>query len=759
MTVSSSRESALAGIRVVDASSGIAGPLAAMWLGDFGAQVIRVEPPDGGPGRHPLAGAPMWDRNKTVMRAGLGSDKVTALVRGADIVVTSSEPAAAALDLASGVRPGQLVHLSMPSFGGRDDVDGLTADAMTGAATGLARRQSSFGGGPVEAVYPHLSYIQGGWGATCAIAALLEREKSGLGQLVTVDGLHGALVAATPTFVVDLEQPLQTTAVGPSGPNPVYSPYRCADGQWLFLGALTAKFQRAAFEVLGISGILTDPRIAGDGTRLYSPDNRDWVRKRIAAAFGSAPRDVWLEMLAANDCPSGPVSRRDGWLGHPQLVALGQRREVDDPVTGATVFPWVPVSLSETPALAPRARRLREPAGWAGPGFQPPPGTGAAAAGPLAGTRVLDLGTILAGPYCGMLLAGLGADVVKVEPLDGDSFRIAGFQYNRGQRGLAVNLRDPAGHAAFLRLAATADVVVDNYRPGVLQRLKIGYAELSQTRPDIVTVSVTGFGDVGPLAGRPGFDPILQAMSGMMAAQGGDSDPVFLTMAVNDVTAACVSALGACAALYHRARGGGGQQVTTSLCAVSAYMQSGELTQFAGRPRARLGGRDYAGPAVLSRYYATADGFIRLHVENAAQLIEAGILPAGREPDGAQAAIAASLAAMSTAQAVAAVGSAGGHAVPARTQADLARDPSVAGGQYLDQLARPDGKSLVVPGRYARFSRTEANRFLPPPGLGEHTRAVLAEAGLREEEVTALVDAGAVSQGSPMTSFGGVGYR
>lgn len=757
------RKSALTGVRVADLSSGIAGPLAAMWLGDFGAEVIRVEPREGSTDRVGLAGVPMWDRNKRVIRRDPDSPEVRSLVLGADVVITSSTSVDAALglnaeDTASSAT--HLIHLSMPSFGGSEDVDATTSDALTSAATGLARRQSSFGGGPVESVYPHISYVQGAWGAICAIAALIEREHSGRGQVLQVDGLHGALVATTPTMVVDLDRETPSTAVGPSGPNPVYSPYRCSDGRWLFLGALLPKFQNRAFDLLGISDIFGDPRIGGDNTKLYSPDNRDWVRNRIAAAFALRPRDHWLESLAEHDCPAGPVDSRTTWLAHPQVVALGQRRTMTDPEVGQVSTPWVPVELSATPAIEPAPRQSVESTAWTAGGFTGEPRGPNSSKGPLAGIRVIDLGTILAGPFSGMLLAELGADVVKVEPPGGDSFRVAGFQYNRGQRSLAVDLRDPQGHAAFLKLVAGSDVVIDNYRPGVLERLKIDYNELTGVRPDIISTSITGFGSTGPLAGRPGFDPILQAMSGMMAAQGGDSEPVFFTMAINDVTAACVSALGICAALYNRARGGGGQRVSTSLCAVSTYMQSGELVEFQGRKPAPRGRRDYPGPSPLSRYYKTADGYVRLHVSSARQLVDAGILsaapPAG---DAVEELVAASIRSLSNAQVVKQVEAAGAWAVPARTQADLARDSGVLDGGYLAPLTRSDKKSFYVPGRFARFSRTEQDRLLIPPGLGEHSREVLIEVGLTADAVDALAASGSIVQGSPMTEFGGVGYR
>src|SRR5262249_17763513 len=139
------------------------------------------------------------------------------------------------------------------------------------------------------------------------------------------------------------------TAVGPGGANPTYSRYVCADGRWLFMGALTPKFQDRAFAVLGLTDLLADPRVAGVHLRLLAPDNRGWVRARIAEAFASRPRAEWLELLAAADCPSGPLEDREHWLDHPQVRAIGARVDVDDPVHGRVVVPGNPLVLSGTP--------------------------------------------------------------------------------------------------------------------------------------------------------------------------------------------------------------------------------------------------------------------------------------------------------------------------------------------------------------------------------------------------------------------------
>ena len=175
-----------------------------------------------------------------------------------------------------------------------------------------------------------------------------------------------------------------------------------------------------------------------------------------------------------------------------------------------------------------------------------------------------------------------------------------------------------AGHALFLDLARGADIVIDNYREGVLERLRIDYASLRAVKPEIITISLTGFGEGGPLGSEPGFDPVLQAFSGMMHAQGGDSDPVFMRLPVNDVAGAATLALGAVLALLHQRRGGGGQRGWTSLAGQSGMMQSDEIVRYDGRRPSHRGGADFAGPDPLDRYYRTRDGWLRLQAVDVA---------------------------------------------------------------------------------------------------------------------------------------------
>src|ERR1700730_6964131 len=232
-------------------------------------------------------------------------------------------------------------------------------------------------------------------------------------------------------------------------------------------------------------------------------------------------------------------------------------------------MPGLPLVLTRTPgeirAPAPSlGQHDVEVSPW--PARPSPSGQPAKSArGPLKGLRVLDLGTILAGPYAGALLAELGADVVKVEAPSGDPFREPGFIFNRGQRGVAIDLTSAAARQAFYALVRCADAVIDNSRLGVLERLKIDYPTLAEMNPSIVTMSVNGFGEQGPFARKPGFDPVLQAMGGMMTVQGGDSEPVLFTIPVNDIAAATLSVLGVCLGLFYRLTTGTGQRCWTSL--------------------------------------------------------------------------------------------------------------------------------------------------------------------------------------------------
>ena len=203
---------------------------------------------------------------------------------------------------------------------------------------------------------------------------------------------------------------------------------------------------------------------------------------------------------------------------------------------------------------------------------------------PLAGVRVIEMAQIMAGPSCGMMLSDLGAEVIKIEKWPsgddarqyqkpGDSAMPPSFRMiNRGKRSLALDVRTPQGKAVLQRLVAQADVLTENFRVGVMERLGLGYADLKVHNPALIYCSITGYGRVGPLAGNGGFDLILQAFSGIITATGEpDRDPVKPGVSIADTNAGILAALAIVSAYVHRLKTGQGQHVETSL--LQAAMQ------------------------------------------------------------------------------------------------------------------------------------------------------------------------------------------
>jgi crotonobetainyl-CoA:carnitine CoA-transferase CaiB-like acyl-CoA transferase len=757
------------GLVVVEVGEGVSSAIAGMLMADFGAEVVRLPGPTR---RADDPGLLMWHRNKRVFGHNLGDDELSTvrrLLESADICIIGPDRQVLrdALPQLTEEYP-QVVFLDLPPYAGTAPWGSHAAGSELLAATmGLAMRQSSIEDGPVHSVYPHISYIHGVWAATCAVAALIERAGSGRGQTVTVTGVHASLLTGMATFVIDPVTTQQVMPAGPGGPHPLYTTYRCGDGEWLFLGGLTEKFQRRALEVLGAQHIASDPRLGGVIDHAVLPENRDWVRAVLAQRFQTQRREHWLSHLEKADCPAGPVGDRDKWLDSEQIREIGMRVVVRDPGGGVLVMPGIPLTFTRGAGQVRSLERIVIDPAEVDPSDDRPvrsrPEAATATSGPLAGFRMLDLGTVLAGPLGGSLLAELGADVVKVEPLAGDPFRVRGFVYNRGMRSVAIDLRAPAGQRSFHRLVMQSDAVIDNFRPGVLDRLGIDYQSLASVNPQIVCFSLTGFGVRGPLRDNPGFDPILQAMSGMMSAQGGRGDPVFYTVAVNDICGGALGALAVCLGILHRLRDGEGQSITSSLAAISVFMQSGELVQVDGRAPAPTGGPDYRGPSPLNRYYPGRDGWLRVETcnyEEDLRRIAEALGVNGEDASRVEDALAGRTATSAVDDTVAWLVRLGISATSARRPQDLLEDESLMNRDVFHKHARRDGRPYFTPGRLASFGRTQQTRRLVPPGLGKHTEELLLESGLSAGQVDELKDDRAVlAGGAPFVVEELVAYR
>jgi len=394
--------------------------------------------------------------------------------------------------------------------------------------------------------------------------------------------------------------------------------------------------------------------------------------------------------------------------------------------------------------------------------------------GPLAGVRVLEATTTWAGPMCGCILADFGADVVKVEMPGGEMARrsppfLPGFDpplsfmhatANRNKRSLSLDLRRPEGRELFLRLAARSDVVVENFRPGGMDRFGLGYPAVRAVRPDVVYVSISGYGQWGPDADRVGYDPLAQAASGFLSMNGHpDCEPVKAPTFLADDLGGVHAALGALAALRHRDRTGEGQHVDVSLLDAMLFQSTGFLTLGAlGVPLPRTGNEfRIAAPA---RVYRCRDGSVMCGVVLDAQWRRLAEL-LGRpeladDPRYAtnlarierraevDALLADWIAPRSVAAAVEDLLAAGLAAAPVRSYAEAAADPHVRARDMLQWVPQQDGASAPITGPAAKLSRTPIRVRSGARALGADNEAILSELGLSDAEIAALRESGVV---------------
>jgi formyl-CoA transferase len=391
---------------------------------------------------------------------------------------------------------------------------------------------------------------------------------------------------------------------------------------------------------------------------------------------------------------------------------------------------------------------------------------------PLAGVRVLELANYMAGPYCGLLLGDLGADVVKVEnPQGGDYSRAsppfnhgesAGFMLlNRNKRSLALDLKHPQGHRLFLELAQRADVLIENFRPGTMADLGLGYETLAARNPRLIYLAASGFGQTGPYSPRPGLDLILQGMSGLMSITGDEAGPpVKVGVPVCDLTAALYGACGILAALLVRDRTGEGQFIDVSLYEsgvalavweAASYWTTGEVPQ-------RLGSAHRASAPYQA--VRTADGYVTIGAgspPNWTRLCRAlGLDSLEHDPRFATNAarreryreLAGLIEAVTVTQPSAhwyrLLEEAGVPCGVLQTYDQVLADPHLEARGFFVDLPHPRAGRVRALGSPARLAKSPARLNRAGPVLGEHTAEVLAELGRSPEEVAELAAQGVV---------------
>jgi crotonobetainyl-CoA:carnitine CoA-transferase CaiB-like acyl-CoA transferase len=755
---------ALAGVRVIDFGQYIAGPLAAMLLSDQGAEVVRVETP-GGPRMQTPANR-VWNRGKQsiVLDLKAAGDVATAsaLIKGADVVIENFRPGVMdrfglGAEAMTAVNS-RLIYCSMPGFAADDprrDIpgwEGVIAAAASTVGRGDLAEPAANGGvfRPIYTAIPAHSSFAAFWTAVSVAMALNARERDGVGQIVEVP-----LFDATFTALGYRAQKIHSgadgigadmrAAMGRLGAaRPVAGTQLCRDGRWIYVHP-------------GNKNIADFIRAIG-ADKITGEDAAEQVRAlfltRTAKEWEDQGAEVRTEVVACRSAAEWIASEQ------PQLSSMLAR--VADEIHGEMVQPGLQVHLDHCegqirPASAPDADRvavLKDLESRNSAACKAPPSPLAA----LAGKKVLDLCIVLAGPTCGRTLAEFGADVIKIErppaakdgvrqlpPASAHAFNI---DINRGKRSLVVDLKSPAGLEVFNALVKDADVLVQNFRHGVNERLGFGYEAVRKINPNIVYASLNMYGYDGPWAVRPGHEQLGQMGVGPAVRYAGDGEPLLQHVgAINDYGTGLMGAYAVALALYHRERTGEGGHVWTSLAHTAQILQSPFFYDYAQRePWDEASGQEAWGSGALQRYYATSDNWIFFGATGEQKPVLAGIEGLDGFPiAGSDAEIAAFLAER-LARTPAAVWTE--RLTPARIGVHaLAKLDEVMADAWVREhglIISREHKGIGLidqAGPPPRLSRTPVRPGAPAPPAGANGREILAEHGLDPD---ALAAAGAV---------------
>ena len=797
----------LTGLQVVEFSVGwSAGAWAGRLLAELGADVIKVEPPEGDPLRRP-PGAERFaalQAGKRLRAWPAGRDGVTPPTDGnlpdspnlpdgprwlvaaldrADVIIDGYplRPAPAwrpLVDAAAARRP-DLIVCQVSVFGRTGPLADSPANELTCQAWGGVIDSTGYPDGPPARAGVPVGEQAGGLYATAGVlAALIERESSGFGQtldLATFDCLIGYLGTFLPAYFHSGERPERIgnrhTSLAP------WNVYPVREG-WLIICSGTDAQWRQIAALIGRPDLADHPLLKEQAIRVQNSASADeaiaaWTSRRSAAEVAAA--------FDAIGIPNGPILTVGDLLADEHFRARGLIRDLPDgtPSVGpifklsAVDAPALPVSIESEADDAPLGWTPRHPT-TAGrqlgadqpsePGEAetlqrpgPPSALGRAPAapgsGPLRGLRLLELASYTAGPYCGRILAGLGAEVIKVEPPAGDSvrrfgYRIGGdgylFHVNNGDtHSLTLDTRTESGRQILLELARRSDAFFENFAAGTLDRQGLGADDLLAVNPTLVYASVNGFGRFGPLRDRRAYDTVIQGLAGIMHLTGPtDQPPVKVGISIADLVGATGAATAILAALYFRRRTGVGQVVDVSMHDLAGWLTA-EYWPLAAQPAQadyRPGnGHPHQAPHGL---YPARDGWVALAVTRAEEWTAlrglVGTLPDDpalqdaaerkRRESEIEAALGAWVAAQTVDQVVTACLTAGLPAAPVLNPADAVELPQAWQRGLIVSAHHPvsdeEFRQISLPFHFSR-SATGVRGSAPP--LGNANQRVLVD--------------------------------
>jgi crotonobetainyl-CoA:carnitine CoA-transferase CaiB-like acyl-CoA transferase len=657
---------ALTGLCVVELTHHRTGAQFGQVLADFGADVVCIEPPEGSR----LRAAPSYPflargKSSVVLDLHRVEDRarVVELATGADVVVETFRPGV--LDrLGLGFddlyrHNPRLVYVSITGFGRQGPMAAVKGyEGLVAAKLGVF---ASFKKMTKEAHPPYVAVPWCSFAATQTalhgtLSALIERERSGLGQHVEANLAQGFLTLDTWQWFLHLicerwpDAFTPTESFDDGGVPASHFPFMLLvaltkDGHWLQFAQVAPHLFAAFLRSLGLESLLTDP--AWKGIPLVADtEQRLELWRRMLEAANQKTLAEWEAVFEADPNVFAELFRAGPEvLEHPQLVHDGAVVVIDDPLRGPVRQPGPLVCMDRTPATlgrpAPALGRRDSPITWSAPAAGPATAhsRGRADGLPLEGITILELAVLFAAPYGATLLVELGARVIKVESLNGDPIRgilpfpeAGGAKVMQGKDSVCVDINTPEGLAIVHQLAARADAVLEGFRAGVATRHHLDAGTLHQLNPDLVYLSAPGYGPGEPNGHRPAFAPSIGAAGGIARANAGHSVPEQAEMSWADILvnsrllssaatttnaqADAFAALGVGTSLLlgllARARGAGGQHLTGSMLATVSHAMADHVVDFPGNPGPPSPGPDLRGLSARYRIYDAADGWIFL---------------------------------------------------------------------------------------------------------------------------------------------------
>lgn len=720
-------------VKVIDLAVGWSAAVIVKSLTDNGAQVLRVAPPDGDP-----FGAiyPAYEALKGATRA-LSPDDIEAQLADADVCLIGGEdhPGLSWRFDAQELQA-KFPRLVIVQLGGYAlEPSRPAVDLLVQARTGLVHEQLSDRPVQFAVALPSygaaLSALIGLW------AALIERERSGLGQIVQASMQRGLALFWSQIWMEAERGDALFDKLPPKDVQHLI--FECADGDYIHFVLGVPNALAKLYTVLGID-IAVDPNERGVPTLARGPQSYFADRSIIEPFIKRRKRAELVAALNEAGLAAEPVLLPGEAWSLPQVQASGLLAQRPD---GSTSM-GNPLRFEQAPTAGASSSLSTSNAG-----------------GALAGLRIVDFGNFIAGPYASKLLADLGADVIRVEPptslaaLTGMRNTVVA---NRGKRSIIIDMKSAEGLALAHRLCASADVSTHNFRLGVDARLGIDPASLRRIRADIVTLATTGYGSIGPKAKEAGWDMVMQALCGHEARAGGTNNPpLWYRSAYVDFATGALGAIAILMAIHSRLRHRTATAAENSLLGTSLFLMSELLRtadgKFVGAP---LLNSQRTGFHPTEQLYRTRDGWIAIAARSdamAAALASSFAIepaPATRtawdERSAAQ--LADRLSSLGTDEALARLETAGVWAErcnPASWQS-LRDDPGArAAGLVVEAQDSAYGRVLSTFGPAVTFSRSTVEGPLrSSPTHGEHTREILGELGLNAEQIEALIANGTV---------------